>query len=47
MRLAMVLSTAMVSAITPLYAFNHGLRETIPLLIILVLAIIGSVVLDD
>lgn len=46
MRLASILSTVMVSAISPMYIISHGIRASVPLLIALVLGIIWTVVAE-
>lgn len=46
MRLTMVLTTGMLSAIIPMYIFNHGIRGTIPLFFSLVCSIIGSMIAE-
>ena len=43
-KLAGVLCTAMISAISPLYIISNGLRASIPLLIALAVAIIMAVI---
>lgn len=44
MRLCSILTTVMISAISPMYIMSHGLRASIPLLIALVFGIIWSVI---
>jgi len=46
MRIAMILSTAMISAIIPIYIIGHGLRAGSPLFIALVCAVIGALIAD-
>lgn len=43
-RIAGILCTAMISAISPLYIISNGLRASIPLLIALAVAIVMAVI---
>lgn len=46
MRLVSILSTGMISAIIPMYIFNHGIRGALPLFFSLVCAIVGGMIFE-
>ena len=46
MRLVSILSTGMISAIIPMYIFNHGIRASLPLFLALICAVVGGMIFE-